>query len=277
MTWLAEQMYLAQTKFITEKLMESENALAIRTATEEAKALATLPAEIKNADWGAIEEMDSTDLLVPKIFHQQSNSDFVKKDLARAGDFCDSLTGEVIARRADALPIIVFGAYKTMLISRETNVPGKYEWEETVVITPQNAAQWANHPFEMATADGNKKYGLHYNYYCLLATEGHETGLPYVLTLGSTKTKAAKKLNAMLAKLKELGRPGASCVFELNSIEESNDRGSWYGINVTQGRNVTAAELLRAHAWYTKSKQQKFVVVEEAAAVDVTDDDAVPF
>jgi len=80
----------------------------------------------------------------------------------------------------------------------------------------------------------------------------------------------------MLLKLSQNKKPGAAVVFELESTVEKNDRGSWFGLEITQGRNTTAEELLRAHAWYVKSKSEKFVVVEEEGSAHV-DDDSVPF
>jgi hypothetical protein len=68
----------------------------------------------------------------------------------------------------------------------------------------------------------------------------------------------------MLSKLSQLGKPGASVVFDFTSTTEKNDRGSWAGLEVTQGRNATPDELVAAHAWYVKSKSQKFVASEEA-------------
>ena len=242
-------------------------------AVKPANALA-IPEDVAASNWGAIETMETTDLLFPKIYHQQAMSKFVADGNARPGDFCDSLTGALLAKKEDKLSVIIFGAFKTMVISKQQN--GQFVLDKIVTILPENAREFASKPLTEEIAGVTYKNNLQYNFYCLIA--GKEAELPYVLSLGSTKTKAAKKLNTMLYKLSALKLPGASVVFDLSSTTEKNDKGSWAGLEITQGRDATQAELLRAHAWYLKSKSQKFVVVEEEASADaIDDDDSIPF
>lgn len=242
---------------------------AIKPITDTHPAMA-----MTSANWGAIESMETSDLLVPKIYHQQAMSKFVQDGLAKPGDFCDSMTGQVLAKREDKLEVIVFGLFKTMLISKLDLYKNQYRLEKTIMITPQNAHEYAGMPLT-AEIDGDKyKHNLQYNFYCLLP--GHMDGLPYVLSLGSTKTKAARKLNTMLYALSQQKRPGPSVVFELGSVQEKNDQGSWYGLEITQGRNSTEEEMFKAYAWYVKSKTQTFVAQESDDSVDVSGGD-IPF
>lgn len=234
----------------------------------------TLPADVMSESWGAVEAMDTTDLLVPKIFHQQAMSKFVADGIASPGDFCDSLTGTLLAKKADPLEVIVFGCYKTMVVSKFEDRDNAWRLEKTVTITPENAKEWAAKPMLMEENGWKFKNTLQYNFYCLLPKMISE--LPFVLSLGSTKSRAAKKLNTMLYKLQALKRPGASVVFELRSVPEKNDKGSWFGLDITQGRAATSDELSMAHVWYMKSKTQKFVASEEPQAEAATSEE-VPF
>lgn len=247
---------------------------ATEKAIAETNAMNHLPANVMNGNWGAIENLETTDLLVPKIYHQQAMSKFVAEGLARPGDFCESITGTVLAKKEEKLEVIVFGSFKTMVISKFDPAKNQFTLDEIVTIVPENAKEWANKPLTEELNGIKWKYNLQYNYYCLIPNKINE--IPFVLSLGSTKTKAAKKLNTMLLKLSQNRKPGAAVVFELESTVEKNDRGSWFGLEITQGRNTTAEELLRAHAWYIKSKSEKFVVVEEEGSAHV-DDDSVPF
>lgn len=241
------------------------------TTKEVAIKVENLPADINNGNWGAIESLETTDLLVPKIFHMQALSQFVMDGKANAGDFVDSLTGEVLAKKSEKLEIIIFGSYKTMVRSKK-NLQDKFEYLETITITPENAREWASAPF----VDGDYKNSLQYNLYCLLPNKMNE--LPYVLSLGSTKTKTARKINTMIYKLAQINKPGAAIVFELTSVVEKNDSGQWFGLDATQGRFTTAEELIKAHAWHVKSKSQKFTVVEEEAQVqNSNEEDEKPF
>lgn len=254
---------------------ETATAQAESPAIRESTELATVSADAAASNWGAIEEMETTDLLVPKIYHQQAMSKFVADGVARAGDFCDSLTGTVLAKKEDKLEVIIFGAFKTMVISHLDVFSNKWKLDKIVTILPENAKEYASKPLQETIEGEQYKNNLQYNFYCLIPSLIKE--LPYVLSLGSTKTKAAKKLNTMLYKLNTLKRPGASVVFELASVAEKNDQGSWFGLEITQGRNATAEELMRAHAWYLKSKSQKFVVVEEEGSAAADHDDDIPF
>lgn len=245
---------------------------------------ANLPAEILDSEWGAVEGLETSDLLVPKIFHQQALSKFAQDGLARPGDFCDSVTGQVLAKKGEKLEIIIFGSFKTMVISKMDPKSLKFFYEETIAITPENAMEMGAKPHVEEIGSETFKNNLTYNLYCLIPSLAKE--LPYVLSLGSTKAKVARKINTILYKLKELKRPGASVVFELTSVEDSNDQGTWFNLEVSQGRDATAEELSRAHAWYLKSKTQKFKVVEENAAIVTgaakggspnSSDDDIPF
>lgn len=215
-----------------------------------------LPAAVAAATWGAIEDMQATDLLVPKIYHMQAMSKFVADGAAKPGDFCDSLTGKVLAGKDKTLEVIIFGMYKTMLVSKHDPFSNKFKLDKIVTITPENAIEYANKPYQEETPEGRIENSLYYNFYCIIPGNAE---LPYVLSLGSTKTKSAKKINTILSKLANLGKPGASIVFNLSSIAEKNDKGSWFGLQVDQGRNSTPEEMQAAYNWYLKSKVQKFV------------------
>jgi hypothetical protein len=232
-----------------------------------------LPAEITAGDWGVVESLETTDLLVPKIFHQQGLSQFVSEGKAKAGDFCDSLTGEVLAGKDEKLEIIVFGSYKTTIVSVYDERAKKFQLKEIITHVPENAKQMAELQQEEDTPEGKIKRNIYYNLFCLLPSKISE--LPFVLSLGSTKTKAAKKINTMIFKLSQQKKPGAAVVFELTSVQEKNDKGTWYGIEVNQGRWTTPEELLRAHAWHLKSKTQKFNVVEEEESASYKEPEVV--
>ena len=240
---------------------EAANAPAVRHEN-------AVVAQMESANWGAIESMETSDLQVPKIFHQQALSKFSQDGVAKAGDFCDSMTGEVLAARDSKLEVIVFGLFKTMVISKFDFARGQFKLDKIIPITPENAHQYANMPLQIEIDGDRYKHDLQYNFYCLLPA--YMDSLPYVLSLGSTKTKTARKLNTMLYQLNQQRKPGPSVVFDLTSVQEKNDKGTWYGVNIAQGRSSTPQEMMKAYAWYVKSKSQKFVAEESDDSVDVT-------
>jgi hypothetical protein len=156
------------------------------------------------------------------------------------------------------------------MITSKLDGKGKYQFESSALITPDNAHEYVGKPFMEVVNGETYKNSLIYNFYCLIPSKVKE--LPYVLSCGSSKTKAAKRLNTMLMKLAQLNMAGASFVFELTNTVEKNDQGSWFGLEVKQGRKTTTDEMAVAYKWYTKSKMQNLVVAEESS-----DSDGAPF
>lgn len=230
--------------------------------SEVAVRMDNLPGDVLSASWGAIEDMETTDLLVPKIWQMQAMSKLVADGKARPGDFVDNLTAEVLASKDSKLELIIFGKFKTVIVEKYDPFKNSFIYKETVTVLPENARELAevSRGHEVVRDDGTYKYNLYQNYYCLLPSRMDE--LPYVFSLGSTKTKVALKLNTMIMKLTQQKKNGASVVFEVSSVQEKNDKGSWFGVEIGVGRATTAIELMKAHAWHVKSKSQKFSVEE---------------
>lgn len=235
-----------------------------------------LPSTDINSAWGAIEDFDQNDFLVSKIFHIQGLSKFASDGLAKPGDWCDSVSGEALCPRDKELEIILFKSFKNILVRKWVDSEKRFVWIRT---DPFNA-DTANFSFEEQTAEGLLRRQMQYNFFCL--TPNFPNALPYVLSLSSTKVKTAKRLSTLMAKITELKKPTASFVFKLKSVKETNERGEWYGIEVTQGRKSTDAELQRAFEWYNKIKSSRVNVHDgdagdEASADSGKEDDNIPF
>lgn len=239
--------------------MTKETTAVAKKEEETALALA-----VQQASSSAIEALDAGDLLIPKIYHQQSTSKFASETDARPGDFCDSFTGEILAKKDGKLEVIIFYVQKTMIISHKSLMDKAFKLQSIVPITNDNAIEMAGLPFEEKLDNGDMvKNSLNYNYYCLVPSKIQE--FPYVLSLSGTKTKCAKKLNMMLRSLGHKKQFCGSIVFEFRSVPEKNDKGSWFGLDVTQGRPVSAEELKASLKWFGESQVQKFVAAEDAA------------
>lgn len=257
---------------------EAQEALAPKPLAPAVQPQAAAPMLPETPGWGVIEEIAAGDLLVPKILHQEATSAFAKDGLCRAGDFCDSFTGNILAAKDSKLYVIIFDLFKTMIVSRFDDRAQKYQYEKTIQIDWQNAAQVAKMPFYENIDGQSYQNSLQYNFYCLIPTLIDD--LPFVISFRGKKKITAQKIITMMVKLDQHGRAGTSVVFELNSFTDrttSNDKGSWIGINVKQGRDATPEEQKIAHDWYLKSKKQKFVAAEEHVAAQGASDDEPPF
>ena len=57
------------------------------------------------AEWGT-PDVDATDVVIPKILAQQGLSKFVTEGKAKFGDFCNSLTGEVLGDLSKPISLV---------------------------------------------------------------------------------------------------------------------------------------------------------------------------
>lgn len=265
---------MTEVNGIDETSASGHNAPAIRAATD-------VSTDVETWDGGATQGLETTDLAVAKIFHMQSTSDLVKARKAQPGEFRDSLTEELLAAIDGALEVIVFGMQKRVVIKKEEITPKgqKWEFERSEIITDETAKAWAlkcRTPWNEAD-NFTRRGSIVYDFQCLLPSKISE--LPYILSLGGTKSEAARKLNTMRLKLASIGKKGggAGVVFEVRTTEEKNDEGSWAGVAISQGRDVTPLELGAAFSWYQKSRTQAFVAPQdEDLAGQVVDAGAVP-
>jgi hypothetical protein len=232
-----------------------------------------LPA-MKSGNWGVIEELETTDLMVPKIFHQQALSVFVQEGIAKVGDWCDSMTKEVICPKDEPLELIIFGLYKTMVISVDEMLRGKFKLDKIIPVTKENAIAMAQKPYTEEKNGNIYRNQLFYNYYCL--SPKRLKALPYVISLGSTKQKEATKLNTMITTLNGTGRSVSSVIFNFKSVERTKDTNKWQGVEISVGRPATEEEEAQGYAWYAKSKMQTFAVSDEDTKSDA-DSDNIPF
>lgn len=179
-------------------------------------------------------EAGTDDMLIPKILLQQKTSDGVEAGIAKPGDFMDSVEQVVLGGEKDAVEIIIFDSFKTLVTMRG---------REFVSIEPYTAEN-AGLPWQ----DGDLSRTKTFNFYCLLA--GDEVGLPYVLSLSRTSTKAAKTIITAIKKLSFMKKPMAAKTFLLTSRKESNDKGSWFVVDVKMGRDTSPTELKGAYEWF---------------------------
>jgi hypothetical protein len=215
-------------------------------AKKETKEVTTRPTNAaqtyEEGSWGS-EDVSSEDILVPKIMLMQPMSEFVTDGLAKIGEFRDSLNKErMLGNDKKPVELLVFGTFKTLLEFKDGEYLSTKRWSPEV----------ADLPMEEVTADGavvTRDKVL--NFYCLIADDikGGEA-FPFVLSCRRTSFMAGKKINTHLTKLKMFKKSSAAKVFALTSRKETNDKGTFFVVDVDVLRDSTTEELNAAFEWY---------------------------
>lgn len=210
------------------------------------------PAQVAELDklgsWGA-EDTSAADLIIPKILIMQGQSDFVNDDKiqARQGEIRDSLEGKLLAKIGESIRFIPFFFYNTWVEFTEK--------EKKFVFSGMHVRDRTNEDLEWEWVDNgvNKKRAKAINCYVLLENELEDgVYLPYLLSFRNTSFKEGKKLVTLVEKLKQFKLSPAHRVFELSTTKVTNEKGTWFGPEVTQVAETSEGHLFQAYQWYLK-------------------------
>lgn len=208
----------------------------------------TAQAPAVNTSWGASEGIDSSDLITPMLLIGQSVSDAVKDGEVKYGEMYDSLTRTVLAKKNEAIDVIVFKARKKWFI--EKLVGTKMTFLKFEDFTPENA----NEPFNYEINGEQYQRSMVLEFFCLLASDiakDKESAFPYALSLMKTNRHAGKIVATICSKLKMIGKSSASVTFTVNAKTQMNEsQQEYYVFDIKQGRATTDEEQAIAKKWY---------------------------
>lgn len=222
------------------------------------------------SDWGT-ENVDNKDILIPKLLVMQGLSKFVTEEKAMLGDFCNSVSSEVIGtargekekqKPVAFVPIMTFKTWVQYKL-----IDGKRQYWNVIEHTPQNS----NLPLKGITKD---EFGIDteverdecINFYVLLADQ--PDALPYVLSFRRTSKRAGKILSTyfkecQIATARGKPTPPAANIFNLCAQKVTNDKGTFYVLEVTRAGKTPEQTLLRAWEWY-KTLRASTVKVDDS-------------
>lgn len=204
-------------------------------------------------DWDFSGEVETDDLIIPKILLQQKTSDFVEQGTARPGQFVDSIDGSLLGGEINPVEVIVFDFFKTWVIKED----GQFVKIEPITVENANA------PWK----EGNIERDKTFNFYCILARSNMDEVLPYCFSLSRTSLKAGKAILTTIQRLRRQNKSPAAQTFLLSSVKHQNDKGSWYVVDVKNGRATTEEEQRAAFSWFNTIKSGDVTVTVDEAAV----------
>ena len=200
-----------------------------------------------DAAWGEAPTLSAQDILIPKILAMQGLSDFVTDGEAKFGEFRDSVTKELLGSIDKPVEVIPFKMEKVWI--EYTKKGDKFEFAGVVPITP------ANEGLELEfTKDGKEcRRDRCMNFYVLLASETEKAGaLPKIVSFRRTSSRAGKQLATMMyVTNRNAGLSPAGKVVALGGSKESNDKGTYVILNITEKEETTEAQVAVALKWLT--------------------------
>ena len=214
-------------------------------------------------NWGAGEDVDSNDILIPKMLCAQAISEAVTQEDVKLGVFYDSVERNVLANydrknasKTEDLEIIVFGTFKHWVITHD----GEYHETVPFVATTfdkdgkvlvQGNDHWA---YEEVVDKVEIQRDNVLNFYCVLPSEIKEDpdfAFPYVLPLKRTSRKAGQKISTRIKKLSARNKPSACQVFKLSrKIEMNKQKKEYFVIDAMISREATQVEMALAYKWW---------------------------
>lgn len=193
------------------------------------------------------EHIDADDVILPGVYLMQSNSDWVKEEKARNGEFVKSTTYKAIGGRGKPVEFVPLSFYKSFRIVE----PQGNKWVRNEAWDPAKSGEW-----EFVEEGRPLKRVKCVNVYALLMPElvaeaaemeackksGEMFDLekaltPIMITFRNTSFKAGKILTDHFAKAQKYNSEPFVNTFTLDSYEDSNDDGSFYVADVlTSGK-----------------------------------------
>ncbi len=201
-----------------------------------------------DASWGASQGLDKSDLQVPKLLLTQAMSEAVADGKAKPGDFINSLDGTVLGNKDKPVEVIVFRSGKTIQV---------FNGNDYLRTEPFNAMTAAM-LYDKSEGDMIHKHVI-MNFSCLLPKDIKDgAAFPIVTSFKKTSLGAGKKLSTLLIKLDMMKKPSAAKTFLISCNQQENDKGKFFVMDVSMGRDTTSAELEEAKIWFmlTERKNQ---------------------
>lgn len=222
--------------------------------------------------WGA-EEVEASDIRIPKILLQQAISQAAMNGIADAGDLIDSITMEKLGNAktlkkdevcVEFVPIYMF---KTWVKTEEIN--GKFEYHSTEAYTSKNSSL----PREEVVNGSKMQNNLTYNVLSMLTRDlGKPEAFPYMLSFARMSSNTGKDIFSFGQKAQMVNKPVCIYTIRLGAEILKNDKGTFF---VSKVRGVSETKDLAKYidslkTWHTTFKSGK-AIVDESDILEATE------
>ena len=225
-----------------------------------------------------LENIQQDDLATPRLkILMQLSPELEELESAKAGMILNTVTNELydVSKGIRVLPC----AYQRQYVEWADRGQGSG--------APINVYDASSDILTKTTRDENNKDRLENgnyvetcgNHYVLLVNGADST--PALITMKATQLKKSRKWNSMLLNLKINGKnglftpPSYSHFYRLKTSKEGNDKGSWYGWEISREEQLGDANLYSIAKTFAESVTKGEVKVKYEE--ETTNDQKVPF
>ena len=216
-------------------------------------------------------EIDTADILIPKLLLMQSTSEYVAQEKAKLGDFVSSTTGEKLGSILEPIEIIPFYHVKSLDI---INADENNELIRREPFTPENAAL----PWDDMEGNVKIRRVKRLDFFCLVPkTLAKGSILPMVVSFRSTGYKAGQAILTAWLETRERNRIAKiegrltdiklpfHQSFVLSGQKLTNEKKQTYAVPSVQGGKEVAEDHLRMCLdWIKTVKTSKNIKVDES-------------
>lgn len=232
------------------------------------------------------EQIDTDDLIIPKLLLMQGQSEFVNDGKAESGDLVKYPSAVKVSEvnrkeKTNAGTLFIPLTYtKSWVISEK--VGNKYEFRRVEPFTPANSdAEWE---FKENGTDWRRDKSI--EVYGLLKTDvEHEAKMkasgdfdmekalmPVVVSFRRTSYKSGRKIVTHFAKAKKYNVPAYVNMFKVAAHQETNELGTYYVLDIDEGGKTDKAAFDSCNEWLTVIgsglRSGRVKVAEESTAAD---------
>ncbi len=254
------------------------NANAAQNVAKKESKLPTIALETMELDASSgLENISQDDLATPRLkVLMQLSPELEEVENAKAGMIFNTVTSDLYdgSKGIRVLPC----AYQRQYVEWADRGQGSG--------APINVFDASSDILTKTTRDDNNKDRLENgnyvetcgNHYVLLVTDDGDA-TPALITMKATQLKKSRKWNSMLLNLKLKGKnglftpPSYSHYYNLKTVKEGNDKGNWYGWEISREDTLQDANLYSMAKTFAESVSKGEVKVkyeQEAATSEQT-------
>lgn len=228
---------------------------AVAKAQETALAL---PEDLIVPEGAGLEQADRESYAIPFLTILQKGSPQVDPDNgeyiegAKAGMFLDTVSDDVLDPEKEALRIIPVYYRRAFIEWKPRDAGGGFVGEHTVA-EAENLRWERNDKGQDVLPNGNQIVDTRYHYVILVREDG--TFSPMVITMSSTQVKKSKRLCSDLdLQVRSQGLKATfQLMYQVRTVSESNEHGTWRGWDIKRSGLVTDQEQLNAAIAFYKA------------------------